>query len=135
MSEYEASKANHQHLLAEIRGQLVTAEAETSRTVEELNDARTNGASDSKHSSTQYEELHRTMEAMKKDYKDQIDQTDLEGSKLRRRLKRSEDKEASIKLQNAKVQQEMVDEFDKRLLRNNATKDQETKNKDLDRRQ
>ena len=124
-SEYEASKASSQRQIAEVRGLLVTAEAETSRTVEELNDARTNGASDSKHSSTQYEELHRTMEAMKKDYKDQIDQTDLVGSKLKRRLKRSEEKEAAIKLQHAKVQQELIDEFDKRLLKNNATKDQE----------
>lgn len=47
------------------------AEAETSRTATELQVAKITGANTTKHSSEQYQELHKIMESTKQDYIEQ----------------------------------------------------------------
>ena len=66
LSEYEAAEVKHTIMMTEAREKLATAEVEKNRNASELQSVKTTGVASTKHSSDQYEELHKTMEPTKK---------------------------------------------------------------------
>ena len=83
LSEYDASETKHKTMITEVRKKLVTAEVEISRTASELQNAKLTGVASSKHSSDQYEELHKTMESTKKRLYATMRQTQQEGESIK----------------------------------------------------
>lgn len=119
LSLYEATEIKHTTMMKETRGKLATTEVEMSRTASELQSAKITGVASTKHSSDQYEELHKKMEPTKKEYMQQSDRHNKDEHALRLQLKNLEDEESSNKKQVQTTIKRMNEERETRLRAEN----------------